>query len=102
MTEVTTSHYMILATLLFTIGLLGVLIRRNAIIMLMSLELMLNAANILFVQFARVHRTYDGHVFVFFVMTVAAAEVAVALAIFIALFRKKTSVDVDSVDAMRG
>ena len=99
---ITTNHYMVLAALLFSIGLLGVLIRRNAIIILMSLELMLNAANILFVQFSRVHKSYDGHVFVFFVMTVAAAEVAVALAIIIALFRKKTSVDVDRVDAMRG
>ncbi len=102
MMEVTTSHYLILAALLFSIGLLGVLVRRNAIIVLMSLELMLNASNILFVQFSRVHGSYDGHVFVFFVMTVAAAEVAVALAIIIALFRKKTTVEVDKVDAMRG
>jgi NADH-quinone oxidoreductase subunit K len=101
-TTITTSHYLILAGTLFSIGLFGVLTRRNAIIILMSLELMLNAANILFVAFARVHQHFDGHVFVFFVMTVAAAEAAVALAIMIALFRKKTSVSVDTVDAMRG
>jgi NADH-quinone oxidoreductase subunit K len=99
---ITTSHYIILAGTLFCIGLFGVLTRRNAIIVLMSLELMLNASNILFVAFSRVHGKFDGHVFVFFVMTVAAAEAAVALAIMIALFRKKASVNVDSVDAMRG
>ncbi len=97
-----TSHYMILAGLLFSIGLAGDVTRRNAIIVLMSLELMLNASNILFVAFSRVNQGYDGHVFVFFVMTVAAAEAAVALAIIIALFRKKESVDVQNADAMRG
>jgi NADH-quinone oxidoreductase subunit K len=104
---ITTSHYVILAGVLFAIGLIGVITRRNAIIVLMSLELMMNAANVLFVAFSRVHQQvdpthWDGHVFVFFVMTVAAAEAAVALAIIIALFRQKESVDVESVDAMRG
>ena len=100
--SVTTSHYLILAGTLFSIGLFGVLTRRNAIIILMSLELMLNAVNVVFVAFSRQWGHFDGHVYVFFVMTVAAAEAAVALAIMIALFRKKTSVDVETVDAMKG
>ncbi len=102
LSPITTSHYVVLAGVLFAIGLIGVITRRNAIIVLMSLELMMNSANVLFVAFSRVHEHWDGHVFVFFVMTVAAAEAAVALAIIIALFRQKESVDVECVDAMRG
>ena len=102
LSPITTSHYVILAGVLFAVGLIGVITRRNAIIVLMSLELMMNSSNILFVAFSRVHEQWDGHVFVLFVMTVAAAEAAVALAIIIALFRQKESVDVESVDAMRG
>jgi len=79
--------YLILSAVLFTTGTLGVLIRRNPIIMFMSIELMLNAANLAFITFARYQQSMDGHVFVFIVMTVAAAEVAVGLGIIVAIFR---------------
>jgi NADH-quinone oxidoreductase subunit K len=96
------SYYIALAAILFTIGTLGVLIKRNAIIIFMSVELMLNAANLAFVSFARVHDALSGQVFVFFVMTVAAAEVAVGLALIVAIFRTKRSIDVDEISFLRG
>ena len=93
--------FLVIAALLFTIGSVGVLIRRNAIVMLMCVELMLNAVNLTFVAFAQEGQRMTGHVFVFFVMTVAAAEAAVGLAIVIALFRNRRTTDVDDASLMR-
>lgn len=91
-----------LSALLFLIGVAGVLVRRNALIIFMSIELMLNAANLAFVAFAQQLRSLDGQIFVFFVMTVAAAEVAVGLAIIVNLFRLRESVFVDEVNLLKG
>lgn len=96
------SYYIILSAVLFTIGALGVLIRRNAIIIFMSIELMLNAANLAFVAFSHIHQNLSGQIFVFFVMTVAAAEVAVGLALIVAIFRTKKSIDVDQLNTLKG
>ena len=98
---VPTIYYLALAGILFTLGVVGVLVRRNAIVIFMCIELMLNAANIAFVAAARHHQNVDGQVFVFFVMTVAAAEVAVGLAIIVAIFRNRGTVDVDEVNLMK-
>jgi NADH-quinone oxidoreductase subunit K len=95
-------YYLGLSVVLFTLGALGVLIRRNAIIIFMSVELMLNAANLAFVAFARLHESLSGQIFVFFVMAVAAAEVAIGLAIIVAIFRSKQSVDIDQMNSLRG
>ena len=97
-----TSWALLVSALVFTIGIVGVLVRRNAIIIFMSVELMLNAGNLAFVTFARAMRTLDGQVFVFFVMTVAAAEVAVGLAIIVNLFRLRETVFVDEIDLLKG
>ena len=91
-----------LSAIVFTIGVVGVLVRRNALVIFMSIELMLNAANLAFVAFASHMRSLDGQVFVFFVMTVAAAEVAVGLAIIVNLFRLRESVFVDEVNLLKG
>jgi len=99
---VPTSWYAILSAVLFSIGVAGVLLRRNAILIFMSVELMLNAANLAFVAFARSMVDLDGQVFVFFVMTVAAAEVAVGLALIVTIFRTKHTVDIDELHAMEG
>ncbi|NOZ04852.1 MAG: NADH-quinone oxidoreductase subunit NuoK [Chloroflexi bacterium] len=96
------SHFMILSAVLFTIGVLGVVLRRNAIMIFMSVELMLNAVNLAFVALARSLHTLDGQVFVFFVMTVAAAEVAIGLALIVVLFRTKGTIDVDEVNLLKG
>jgi NADH-quinone oxidoreductase subunit K len=93
--------YTILSAILFTIGAMGVLIRRNAIVIFMSVELMLNAANLAFVAFSMYHRTLNGQIFVFFVMTVAAAEVAVGLALIVAIFRQKHSINVDELSSLK-
>jgi NADH-quinone oxidoreductase subunit K len=95
------SHYFVVAGLLFSIGLFGVLVRSNALIMLMSLELMLNAVNLLFVAFSRYNLGMDGVAFVFFSITVAAAEVAVGLAIVVALFRSRQTVEVSRFNEMK-
>src|SRR5574341_2113494 len=99
---VPTNFYIILAAVLFSLGVLGVLVRRNAILIFMSIELMLNSANLAFVAFARSMMDLDGQVFVFFVMTVAAAEVAVGLALIVAIFRTKHSIDIDELHTMEG
>jgi NADH-quinone oxidoreductase subunit K len=91
-----------LSALLFVIGVVGVLVRRNALVIFMSIELMLNAANLAFVAFARALHSIDGQIFVFFVMTVAAAEVAVGLAIIVNLFRLRETVFVDEVTLLKG
>jgi NADH-quinone oxidoreductase subunit K len=96
------SYYLALSAILFTMGALGVLIRRNALIIFMSIELMLNAANLAFVAFAREYGVFTGQLFVFFVMTVAAAEVAVGLALIVAIFRTKHSIDVDQMSSLKG
>lgn len=102
MPEVTIEWYIALSVLLFTIGTLGVLLRRNAIIIFMSIELMLNAANLAFVALARQHGDLGGQIFVFFVMTVAAAEVAVGLALIVAIFRTKSSINIDEINTLKG
>jgi len=96
------SYYFALSAVLFALGALGVLIRRNAIIIFMSVELMLNAANLLFVAFARMYEALQGQIYVFFVISVAAAEVAVGLAIIVAIFRTKKSIDIDEMSSLKG
>ena len=93
--------YLLVAIILFAIGAVGVLVRRNAIIIFLCIELMLNAVNLAFVTFARIQHNLDGQVFVFFVMVVAAAEVAVGLALIVALFRKKATLAVDEINLMK-
>lgn len=95
-------YYLALSALLFGMGVLGVLVRRNAIILFMSLELMFNAANLAFVAFALYYQVLNGQVFVFFVMAVAAAEAAVGLALIVAIQRSKGSIDVDQVSTLKG
>ncbi len=99
---VPTAYYLWISAILFSLGVMGVLVRRNAIVIFMCIELMMNAANLAFVAFARQLESLDGQVLVFFVMTVAAAEVAVGLAIIISIFRHHESVDIDRVDLLRG
>ena len=96
------SGFLAVSAILFSMGALGVLIRRNAIIIFMSVELMLNAANLAFVAFARSYNVLSGQLFVFFVMTVSAAEVAVGLALIVAIFRSKHSIDVDQMSSLKG
>ena len=97
----TPTYYVILASVLFTIGAVGVLIRRNAIVLFMCVELMLNAVNLAFVALAQLHGA-SGYIMVLFVMTVAAAEAAVGLAIILAIFRHKQSVDLQNINLLRG
>jgi NADH-quinone oxidoreductase subunit K len=96
------SYYLVVSAVLFTIGVLGVLIRRNPLVIFMSVELMLNAANLTFVAFARMFNQLDGQIFVFFIMTVAAAEVAVGLALIVTLFRSRQSINVDEMNSLKG
>ena len=96
------SYYVGLSAILFIIGAVGVLTRRNAIMIFMSVELMLNAANLLFVAFASVYGQVNGKVIVFFVITVAAAEVAVGMALIVAIFHSKQSIDVDEISSLKG
>ena len=94
--------YQMVAALLFTVGLVGVLVRRSALVIFMSIELMLNAVNLSFVAFSRQNGQMDGQIFVFFVMSVAAAEVAVGLAILVAIFRNRETANVDDVHLLKG
>jgi NADH-quinone oxidoreductase subunit K len=94
--------YVGLSAILFTSGALGVLVRRNPLVIFMSVELMLNAANLAFVAFARLNQNLGGQVFVFFIMTVAAAEVAVGLALIVAIFRTKHSINIDEMNSLKG
>jgi NADH-quinone oxidoreductase subunit K len=96
------NYYLGLAIILFIIGSLGVLIRRNAIVIFMSIELMLNAANLAFVAYSRYWQAMSGQIFVFFIMTVAAAEVAIGLALIVTIFRTKDSIDVDQINTLKG
>lgn len=93
--------YLVLATLLFSIGAAGVLLRRNALVAFMSVELMLNAANLAFVTFARMHGNLDGQIMAFFVMVIAAAEVVVGLAIIVMIFRTRRSASVDDASLLK-
>ncbi len=97
-----TTFVAFLSSILFTIGVLGVLLRRSALLIFMSVELMLNAANLAFVAFAHRWAQLDGQIFVFFVMAVAAAEVAVGLALIVTIFRTKRSTNVDDLAALKG
>ncbi len=101
MGHVPTSWYLILAAALFCIGVVGVLLRRNALVAFMGIELMLNAANLTFVAFARARGDLAGHVSAFFVIAVAAAEASVGLAIVIALYRARGTVNIDEIKTMR-
>ena len=100
--NVPTPYLVGLSAVLFGLGVLGVLVRRNAIVMFMSVELMLNAANLALIGFARQRADLDGQIFVFFIIGVAAAEVAVGLALIVAIFRTKHSIDVDQVSGLKG
>ena len=95
-------YYIILSAILFTIGATGVLVRRNALIIFMSIELMLNSANLAIVAFGNVFKSLSGQIFVFFVIAVAAAEVAVGLALIVEIFKSKHSIDVDQMSSMKG
>jgi NADH-quinone oxidoreductase subunit K len=95
------NHYLLLSAVLFSIGVVGVLLRRNVIMIFMCIELMLNAVNLTFVAFSKFLNNMDGHIFVFMVMTVAAAEAAVGLAIVIAIFRKKPTANVDEINLLK-
>ncbi len=94
--------YLILGTALFGIGLIGVLIRRNVVIVLMSIELMLNAINLILVSSSAYHANLSAQVFVFFIMMVAAVEVSVGLAIFTVIYRRKESTDIDALNELKG
>ena len=95
-------HVIILSIIIFCIGIMGVLLRKNAIIIFMSIELMLNAVNLSLVGFSRYYNSVDGQVFVFLIMTLAAAEVAVGLAIIVSLFRNKQTINIDEINILRG
>ena len=94
--------YLLVSAILFAIGVAGVLIRRNAIVVFMCIELMLNAVNLSFITFAKTNGSLDGQVLAFFVMVVAAAEVVVGLGILVAIFRKRSSTSVDDVNLLKG
>ncbi len=96
-----TDHYVALSALLFGIGLCGTLLRRNALVMLMCIELMLNAANLLFLAYARAYGDAGGHAVAFFVMAIAAAEAAVGLTLILGVFRTRQTIDVDDLDGLR-
>jgi NADH-quinone oxidoreductase subunit K len=96
------SAYLVMSAVLFTIGIVGVLIRRNPLIIFMSIELMLNAVNLSFVAFSTFLDSADGQMFVFLVLTVAAAEVVVGLAIIVSIFRTRRTIDVDEMNLLRG
>ena len=95
-------YYIILSAILFSIGALGVLIRRNPLIIFMSIELMLNAANLAFVAYGSVFKSFSGQIFVFFVIAVAAAEVAVGLALLVEIFKTKKNINIDELNSLKG
>jgi NADH-quinone oxidoreductase subunit K len=97
-----TNYLLALSAILFIIGAIGVLTRRNAIVIFMSIELMLNSANLAFITFARAFEALSGQVMVFFVIAVAAAEVAVGLALIVAIFKSKKSIDIDQINSLKG
>ena len=95
-------YYVILSAILFSIGALGVLIRRNPLIIFMSIELMLNAGNLAFVAFSNTYKSFNGQIFVFFVIAVAAAEVAVGLALIVEIFKTKKNINIDEMNSLKG
>ena len=97
-----TQSYLMVGAFLFIIGTLGVLIRRNPLVIFMSIEMMLNAVNLTLVAYAEHLRNMDGQIFVFFVMTVAAAEVVVGLAIIVSIFRTRDTINIDLINSMKG
>jgi len=102
MPAVPAALYLILSAILFTIGVIGALTRRNALIVFMSIELMLNAVNLTFITFSRFLQSMDGVLFAFFVMAVAAAEAAVGLAIFVLIYRSRETINVDEINFLKG
>ncbi len=98
----TETWYLVLGALLFTIGGVGVMVRRNPLVMFMCVELMLNSANLSFVAFARYLNALEGQLFVFFVLTIAAAEVVVGLAIIVSIYRSRANIDVDEMNSLKG
>jgi len=102
MDQVPVEYFLALSSVLFALGILGVLLRRNALVVFMSLELMFNAGNLAFVTFARHFNTINAQAIVFFAMTVAAAEVAIGLAIMVEIFRNKHSIDLDQMNSLKG
>jgi NADH-quinone oxidoreductase subunit K len=101
MNTIPMSYYLVLSAILFSLGAIGVITRRNPLVIFMSLELMFNAANITFVAFSNAFGKPDGQIFVFFVMVVAAAEVAVGLALMVAIFHTKHSIDIDLMNGLK-
>lgn len=98
---ITLNHYLIVSGLLFALGILGVIVRRNALVIFMALEMNLNAANLALIAFSKFNHNVDGQVFVFFIIAIAAAEVAVGLAIIVALYRRKQTISVDELTTLR-
>ncbi len=101
MTPIGLQHYLVVSVLLFCLGLLGVMVRRNLLVIYMSLELMLNAANLALVAFSRFNNNLDGQVIVFFIITVAASEVAVGLALIVALYRRRQTTHVEDLATLK-
>ncbi|HEY3863287.1 MAG TPA: NADH-quinone oxidoreductase subunit NuoK [Verrucomicrobiae bacterium] len=101
MTPVGLQHYLVVSVLLFSLGLLGVVVRRNVLVIYMSLELMLNAANLALAAFSRFNNNLDGQIIVFFIITVAASEVAVGLALIVALYRRRHTTHVEDLAALK-
>ncbi len=99
--DITLHHYLLVSGLLFALGILGVIVRRNALVIFMALEMNLNAANLALIAFSKYNQIVDGQVLVFFIIAIAAAEVAVGLAIIVALFRRKQTVSVSELNSMR-
>jgi len=95
-------YYIILSAIIFTLGALGVLIRRNPLIIFMSIELMLNAGNLAFIAFANMYKSFSGQIFVFFVIAVAAAEVAVGLALIVEIFKTRKNINIDEMNSLKG
>ena len=102
MNSIPADYYLALSAIMFMLGILGVLLRRNALVVFMCLELMFNAANLAFITFAHVFNQVSAQVVVFFVMTVAAAEVAIGLALMVEIFRTKHSIDIDQMNSLKG
>ena len=100
--DIPLNYYLILSAILFTIGVVGVLVKRNPIVLFMCVELMLNAVNLTFVAFSRYQQDIGGQMMVIFVLAVAAAEVSVGLGILVSIFRNRTSINVDEIDLMKG
>ncbi len=101
-TEITLNHYLVLSSILFVIGMAGVLLRRNVIVILMCIELMLNAVNISFIAFSKYTANVDGQIMVFFVMTIAAAEAAVGLALAVTIFKRFKEINIKFFEHLRG